>query len=145
MTTTIPDPVTLTRGRTHNSPTAIQGFFTIPAHEEPVTTTIHGTEYSSRELVVEMATTPNEEGIAWSLYVIVGQSWDLVEIWSEQGARSFAEVLWTSEFLGENTYVIENPKPVLPPWLAAMQAMAEQTETDTAERLASDIYRQEGK
>ncbi|WP_259885190.1 hypothetical protein [Brachybacterium muris] len=35
------------------------------------------------------------------------------------------------------------PTTVLPPWLAAMQAMADRAEADTAERLASDIYRHE--
>lgn len=35
------------------------------------------------------------------------------------------------------------PPAAMPPWLAAMQAMADQAEAETAERLASDIYRHE--
>lgn len=35
------------------------------------------------------------------------------------------------------------PPAIMPPWLAAMQAMADRAEADTAERLASDIYRHE--
>lgn len=35
------------------------------------------------------------------------------------------------------------PTPNLPPWLALMQAEADRAETDTQERLASDIYTHE--